>query len=51
MDERGVTPDTIEQERQAEIHQGRVWTYLLGVPALGLASMLILIAVLEVLSR
>jgi hypothetical protein len=51
MDERQVTPEIIEREHQAKLRQGLVWTYLLGIPALGFAFMLVLIAVLDALSR
>jgi hypothetical protein len=51
MDDRHVTPETIEREHQTEIRQGLVWTYLLGIPAAGFAAMLVLIAVLDALSR
>jgi hypothetical protein len=51
MDDRRVTPDAIEREHQAEIRQRLVWSYLLGIPAIGFACMLALIALLDALSR
>ena len=49
MDDRHVTPEMVEREKQTEIRQGLVWAYLIGIPAVGFAVMLVLIAVLDAL--
>jgi hypothetical protein len=46
MSDTDITVAKVEREHLDEVHQGAQWAYLAGVIGIGLAAMLLLIALL-----